>query len=99
MKSKIRKNLSGVVITAILLLLAASQTSAHNLWIGLDHYDQKKGDTAKIFLHRGPSLPFSDFARPEKMKDFFYLEPTGEKKNLKLKKYDPESFFNEVGVD
>ena len=99
MKSKIRKNLSGVVITAILLLLSASQTSAHNLWLGLDHYDQRKGDTAKVFLYMGHFLPFSDLGRPEKMKDFFYLEPTGKKKDFILKEYDPESFFNEVGVD
>ncbi len=98
MKSKI-KNLSGLIITAMVLLIAVSQTSAHDLWIGLDHYDQKKGDTAKIFLHMGHSLPFSDFSRPEKMRDFFYLEPTGKKKNFELKKYDPESFFNEVGVN
>jgi uncharacterized GH25 family protein len=81
------------------LLIFAPQVSAHDLWIGLDHYDQKKGDTAKAFLHMGHSLPFSDFARPEKMNDFFYLEPTGKKKDVGLKKYDPESFFNEVGVD
>lgn len=99
MKSKMKKNLSGLIITAIILLLAVSQASAHNLWLGLDHYDQKKGDTAKVFLHMGHSLPFSDLGRPEKMKDFFYLEPTGKKKIFELKKYDPESFFNEVGVD
>jgi len=94
-----KKNLSGIVITAIILLLTAPQAYAHDLWLGLDHYDQNKGDTAKVFLHMGHSIPFSDFARPEKMKDFSYLEPTGKKKILKLKKYDPESFFNEVGVD
>ena len=99
MKSKMKKSLSGLIITAIVLFLAVSQTSAHDLWLGLDHYDQKKGDTAKVFLHMGHSLPFSDFARPEKMKDFFYVEPTGKKKNFELKKYDPESFFNEVGVN
>jgi len=100
MKSKMKKkNLSGLIITAIVLFLTASQVSAHDLWIGLDHYDQKVGDTAKVFLHMGHSLPFSDFARPEKMKNFFYVEPTGKKKNFELKKYDPESFFNEVGVD
>ena len=99
MTSKIKKNLSGLIITAMVLFLAASQAYAHDLWMGLDHYDQKKGDTAKVFLHMGHSLPFSDFARPEKMEDFFYLEPTGKKKNFELKKYDPESFFNEVGVD
>lgn len=83
----------------ISLLIFAPQASAHDLWIGLDHYDQNKGDTAKVFLHMGHSLPFSDFARPEKMKDFFYLEPTGKKKIFELKEYDPKSFFNEVGVD
>ena len=66
-------------ILIISLSIFALQASAHDLWIGLDHYDQKKGDTAKIFLHMGHSLPFSDFARPEKMKDFFYLEPTGKR--------------------
>ena len=86
-------------ILIISLLIFVPQASAHDLWIGLDHYDQKVGDTAKVFLHMGHSIPFSDFARPEKMKDFFYLEPTGKKKNLILKKYDPKSFFNEVGVD
>ena len=99
MKSKMKKNLSGLVIAAMVLFLAVSQTSAHNLWLGLDHYDQKVGDTAKVFLYMGHSLPFSDLGRPEKMKDFFYLEPPGERKNFELKKYDPESFFNEVGVD
>lgn len=94
-----KKNLSGTVIAAIILLLSASQASAHNLWLGLDHYDQEKGDTAKIFLYMGHSLPFSDLGRPEKMKDFFYLEPNGKKKNFVLKQYDPKSFFNEAGVD
>ncbi|HDL07335.1 MAG TPA: hypothetical protein ENG35_01185, partial [Desulfobacteraceae bacterium] len=93
-----KKNLSGTVIAAIILLLSASQASAHNLWLGLDHYDQEKGDTAKIFLYMGHSLPFSDLGRPEKMKDFFYLEPNGKKKNFVLKQYDPKSFFNEAGV-
>ena len=83
----------------ISLLIFALQASAHNLWLGLDHYDQRMGDTAKVFLYMGHSLPFSDLGKPEKMKDFFYVEPTGKKKNFVLKKYDPESFFNEVGVD
>ena len=100
MKRKMRgKKLSGFVIVVIVLLLAVSQSSAHNLWLGLDHYDQRVGDTAKVFLYMGHSLPFSDLGRPEKMKDFFYVEPTGKKKNFILKKYDPKSFFNEVGVD
>ena len=86
-------------ILIISLLIFPAQASAHNLWLGLDHYDQKKGDTAKVFLYTGHSLPFSDLGRPGKMKDFFYLEPSGERKNFKLKKYDPETFFNEVGVD
>jgi uncharacterized GH25 family protein len=32
------------------------------------------------------------------MKEFFYLDPAGERKEFELKKPDPESFFNEVGV-
>ena len=79
------KKLSGFVIAVIVLLLAVSQSSAHNLWLGLDHYDQKVGDTAKVFLYMGHSLPFSDLGNPEKMKDFFYVEPTGKKKNFELK--------------
>jgi uncharacterized GH25 family protein len=86
-------------ILIISLLIAPMQASAHNLWLGLDHYDQKVGDTAKVFLYLAHSLPFADLGRPEKMKDFFYLGPSGEKKDFELKKYDPKSFFNEVGVD
>ena len=93
-----RRWLQGCILI-ISLLIFAPQASAHNLWLGLDHYDQRKGDTAKVFLYMGHSLPFSDLGRPEKMKDFFYVEPTGKKKNFILKKYDPKSFFNEVGVD
>jgi len=93
-----RRWLQGCILI-ILLLIFAPQASAHNLWLGLDHYDQRKGDTAKVFLYLAHSLPFADLGRPEKMKDFFYIEPTGKKKDFELKKYDPESFFNEVGVD
>jgi uncharacterized GH25 family protein len=93
------KKLSAFVILVIALFFSVSQTSAHNLWIGLDHYDQNVGDTAKVFLYLAHSLPFADLARPEKMKDFFYLEPSGEKMDFESKKYNPESFFNEVGVD
>ncbi|MEA3386560.1 MAG: hypothetical protein U9Q89_08995 [Thermodesulfobacteriota bacterium] len=34
------------------------------------------------------------------MKDaeFFYLDPSGKRKDFVLKEPDPESFFNEVGV-
>ena len=100
MKRKMKgKKLSGFVIAVIVLLLAVSQSSAHNLWLGLDHYDQKVGGTAKVFLYLAHSLPFADLGRPERMKDFFYLVPSGEKMDFELKKYDPESFFNEVGVD
>jgi hypothetical protein len=96
MKRKMRgKKLSGFVIVVIVLLLAVSQSSAHNLWLGLDHYDQKVGGTAKVFLYLAHSLPFADLGRPERMKDFFYLAPSGEKMDFELKKYDPESFFNE----
>ena len=83
----------------ISLIIFAPQAIAHNLWLGLNHYDQNVGDTAKVFLYMAHSLPFADLGRPEKMKDFFYLTPSGERKNFELKKYDPESFFNEVGVD
>lgn len=93
-----RRWLQGCILI-ISLLIFGTQASAHNLWLGLDHYDQRKGDTAKVFLYMGHSLPFSDLGRPEKMKDFFYIGPTGKKKDFELKKYDPESFFNEVGVD
>jgi uncharacterized GH25 family protein len=86
-------------ILIISLLIVPAQASAHNLWLGLDHYDQKVGDTAKVFLYMAHSLPFADLGRPERMKDFYYLEPSGKKKDFELKKYDPESFFNEVGVD
>ncbi len=100
MKTKWKeKKLPGFVIVVIVLLLSVSPLSAHNLWLGLDHYDQKVGGTAKVFLYLAHSLPFADLARPENMKDFFYLEPSGGKADFELKKYDPESFFNEVGVD
>ena len=68
----------------ISLLIFAPQASTHDLWIGLDHYDQKKGDTAKVFLHMGHSLPFSDFARPEKMKDFFLHRANREKGKFRI---------------
>ncbi len=93
------KKLSVFAILGAALFLFVSQSSAHNLWIGLDHYDQKVRDTAKVFLYLAHSLPFADLAKPEKMKDFFYLEPSGKKMNFKFKKHDPKSFFNEVGVD
>lgn len=93
------KKLPGFVIVVMILFLSVSPSSAHNLWLGLDHYDQNVGGTAKVFLYLAHSLPFADLARPENMKDFFYLDPSGEKMNFELKKYDPESFFNEVGVD
>jgi len=86
-------------LLVISLLIVPMQARAHNLWLGLDHYNQKVGDTAKVFLYLAHSLPFADLGRPEKMKDFFYLGPSGEKKDFELKKYDPKSFFNEVGVD
>ena len=93
-----RRWLQGCILI-ISLLIFGPQASAHNLWLGLDHYDQKVGGTAKVFLYLAHSLPFADLGRPERMKDFFYLAPSGEKMDFELKKYDPESFFNEVGVD
>lgn len=80
------------------LIIVVPQAEAHNLWLGLDHYYHGVGETAKIFLYLAHSLPFADLARPEKMKEFFYLEPSGKKRDFELKKSDPESFFNEVGV-
>ena len=85
-------------ILVILLLMVASEVSGHNLWLGLDHYFQRVGGTAKVFLYLAHSLPFADLGRPERMKAFFYLDPTGERKEFELKKPDPESSFNEVGV-
>lgn len=82
----------------ILLLIVVPQARAHNLWLGLDHYYHRVGETAKVFLYLAHSLPFADLVRPEKMREFFYLEPSGKKKQFVLKKPDPESFFNEVGV-
>ena len=100
MKSELKgKILSGFVIGIMFLLLFVSPSPAHNLWLGLDHYDQKVGGSAKVFLYLAHSLPFADLARPERMKDFFYLDPSGDRINFELKKYDPESFFNEVGVN
>ncbi|MBW2090231.1 MAG: DUF4198 domain-containing protein [Deltaproteobacteria bacterium] len=99
MKTKCKgKKLSGFVIVAMILFLPVSPSSAHNLWLGLDHYDQRKGDTAKVFLYLAHSLPFADLAKPEKMKEFYYVGPSGKKINFDLKKPDSESFFNEVGV-
>ena len=85
-------------ILIILLLIVVSEARAHNLWLGLDHYSHRVGETAKVFLYLSHSLPFGDFGKPEKMKEFFYLDPSGERKDFGLKKPDPESFFNEVGV-
>jgi len=100
MKTKCKgKKLPGFVIVVIILFLSVSPSSAHNLWLGLDHYDQNVGGTAKVFLYLAHSIPFADLARPERMKDFFYIEPSGDRMNFELKKYDPESFFNEVGVN
>jgi hypothetical protein len=61
-------------LLVISLLIVPMQAGAHNLWLGLDHYDQKVGDTAKVFLYLAHSLPFADLGRPEKMKDFFLVE-------------------------
>ncbi len=87
-----------VCILAILLSLIASQVKAHNLWLGLNHYSHTVGETAKVFLYLAHSLPFADLGKPEMMKEFFYLDPSGKQKEFELKKPDPESFFNEVGV-
>ena len=89
--------LKGCVL-AISLLVIASQVDGHNLWLGLDHYFQRVGGTARVFLYLAHSLPFADLGKPERMKEFFYLDPTGARKEFELKKPDPESFFNEVGV-
>ena len=85
-------------VLVISLLILASQVEGHNLWLGLDHYFQRVGGTARVFLYMAHSLPFAELGKPEKMKEFFYLDPTGERKEFELKKPDPESFFNEVGV-
>lgn len=85
-------------VLLISLLITVPQAGAHNLWLSLDHYYHDVGNTAKIFLYLAHSLPFADLGRPEKMKEFYYLEPSGKRKSLDLKKPDPESFFNEVGV-
>jgi len=83
MKTKCKgKKLSGFVIVAMILFLPVSPSSAHNLWLGLDHYDQRKGDTAKVFLYLAHSLPFADLAKPEKMKEFYYVGPSGKKINF-----------------
>ena len=39
------------------------------------------------------SLPFADLGKPENMKGFFYLDPSGKQKEFELKKPDPESFL------
>jgi uncharacterized GH25 family protein len=99
MKTKEAKRLwlKGSVLV-ISLLLVASEVQGHNLWLGLDHYFQRVGGTAKVFLYLAHSLPFADLGRPERMKEFFYLDPAGARKDFELQEPDPESFFNEVGV-
>ena len=87
-----------VCILVVLLSVIASQAKAHNLWLALDHYSHRFGETAKVFLYLAHSLPFDNLGRPEKMKEFFYLDPSGKQKEFELKKPDSESFFNEVGV-
>jgi len=95
---KEQKSLFKVFLLVISLLIIVPQVKAHNLWLGLDHYRHKVGDTAKVFLYLAHSLPFADLAKPEKMKEFYYVGPSGKKINFDLKKPDSESFFNEVGV-
>ncbi|PXF57889.1 MAG: hypothetical protein C4B58_08230 [Deltaproteobacteria bacterium] len=89
-------------LTGFILVISLSMitlpANAHNLWLGLDHYDHQVGGTAKVFLYLAHSLPFADLGKPEKMKEFFYLDPSGKRKDFVLKEPDPESFFNEVGV-
>jgi uncharacterized GH25 family protein len=98
-REKEKKSYLSICILVILLSFITSQANAHNLWIALDHYSQRVGGTAKVFLYLAhSSLPFDDLGRPENMKEFFYLDPSGKQKEFKLKKSDPESFFNEVGV-
>ena len=92
-----RFGLKGCILV-ISLLMVASEVRGHNLWLGLDHYFQRAGGTARVFLYLAHSLPFADLGRPERMKAFFYLDPTGERNDFELRKPDPESFFNEVGV-
>ena len=93
-----QKGLLKGFLLIILLLIIVPQVKAHNLWLGLDHYLHKVGDTAKVFLYLAHSLPFAELVRPAKMKEFYFLDPSGKRKSFDLKKPDPESFFNEVGV-
>ena len=93
-----KKSWLNVCTLVILLSLIASQAKAHNLWLALDHYSHRVGGTAKVFLYLAHSLPFADLGKPENMKEFFYLDPSGNKKNFELKKPNSGSFFNEVGV-
>lgn len=80
------------------LIIAVPRARAHNLWLGLDHYEHSIGGTATVFLYLAHSLPFADPAKPKKMETFFYLTPSGEKKTFNLKKPDSKSIFYEVGV-
>ena len=97
-RQKEQKGLLTGFLLIISLLIIVPQVKAHNLWLGLDHYRHKVGDTAKVFLYLAHSLPFAELVRPAKMKEFYYLDPSGKRKSFELKKSDPESFFNEVGV-
>jgi len=97
-KEKEQRSWLKVCILVVLLSVIVSQAKAHNLWLALDHYSHRVGDTAKVFLYLAHSLPFDDLGKPENMKEFFYLDPSGNKKDFELKKSDPESFFNEIGV-
>ncbi|MBW2332546.1 MAG: hypothetical protein JRF08_03570, partial [Deltaproteobacteria bacterium] len=76
---KEQKSLFKVFLLVISLLIIVPQVKAHNLWLGLDHYRHKVGDTAKVFLYLAHSLPFADLAKPEKMKEFYYVGPSGKK--------------------
>jgi uncharacterized GH25 family protein len=97
-KEKQQKSWLKVCILVVLLSVIASQAKAHNLWLALDHYSHRVGGTAKVFLYLAHSLPFDNLGKPENMKEFYYLDPPGNKKDFELKKPNPESFFNEVGV-
>ena len=96
MKFNMKKVLLMVLAISMVPILAIPRARAHNLWIGVDHYDFKVGETARVFLYLAHSLPFADFARPERMKEFIYLTPSGKKKRLVSRSPDPKSFFNEV---
>lgn len=98
MKFTVKKILLMVLAITMVPLLTFHQAKAHNLWIGLDHYDYRAGETARVFLYLAHSIPFADLARPERMKEFICITPSGNKKKLVPRSHDPKSFFNEVSL-